>query len=368
MSAPGTGKRIAFVLPNLGGGGAERVALTVIRHLLAQGHSVDLLLLQRAGELLPLVPGDVQVIDLGVSRIGAALYPLARYLRRARPDALHAMMWPLTVVASAAHALARSSARLTLSDHTTVSQHNRGLSRWSRLGLRASVRLFYPRAAGRIVCSHEAAADLARLSGLPSQLFEAVYNPVDLPSPGPVCDTVDRYWQVKPGRRILAMGQFKPEKNFQLLVRAFAKVCAVQPTAKLAIVGDGPERAAVSLAVQQLGLADKVVLPGFALDPWPWFYSADLFVLSSHTEGFGLVLVEALAAGLPVVSTDCDHGPREILENGRFGQLVTPGDSDALAEAILAALQQPPDPERSRDRARQVSGGALKRWQNILLG
>ena len=358
-------KRIAFFLPNMGGGGAERVALASIVDLAGRGHEVDLVLVRAEGELLPLVPPEVHLFDLKSSRIFAALLPLARYLKARRPDALHALMWPVTIVAILAHRLARSRARLMVSDHIAYSKMVRGLR--ERAMLRWTTRRFYPAADFRIVVSADAADDLAALSGIPRDRFEVIYNPVSPPAIIATNPQVEALWG-EADRRIITVGSLKEQKNQALLLRAFAQLRG-HPRAKLMILGEGPLRPMLEGLAAELGVADRVVMPGFALNPWPYLASADLFVLSSDYEGFGIALVEAMYAGLRVISTDCRSGPREILDGGRYGKLVPTGDVAALADAIATTLAEPAEPDRMRERAKVLTGPSrLARYADLLLG
>lgn len=347
-------KRIAIFLPNLGGGGAERVALASAKDLADKGHKVDLVLVRAVGDLLPLVPKDVRVVDLKARRILAAMPPLTRYLREERPDTLHAVMWPVTVVAIMARRLARSSARLVISDQVALSrQVTGGLQR--RL-LEWTTRWLYPLADVRIVCSKTAADDLARLSGIPRDRIEVIYNPISPPKRIASNARVEALWKGK-GPRLITIGSMKDQKNHALLLDAFARVAAKD--ARLMLLGQGPLRAALERQAEALGIADRVIFPGFSVDPWPFLASADLFVLSSDYEGFPLVLAEAMHAGLKVVSTDCVSGPAEMLEGGRHGRLVPCGDAGALAAAINAALAEPSDPAAMRRRAVAMAGPAM---------
>lgn len=359
------GKRMALLLPNLAGGGAERVALAIAEDLLRRGHEVDLLLVEGRGELLDLVPPGARVVDFGKERLRGAIAPLAAYLREERPHGLQAFMWPLTVVAVMAHRLARSDARLVLADHGTLSKQYPDFLR-ARL-LRSTVRFLYPLADARVAVSRGAAGDMAALSGLPAGSFEVVTNPVQLPEPARD-EAVEALWQGA-GERLLTVGNLKAVKNHALLIRAFARLRRHRPKARLMIVGEGGERPALQALARELGVADAVLLPGFVLDPTPYFASADLFVLSSDSEASPLVLVEALNAGLRIVSTDCENGPAEILREGRFGRLVRVGDAKALARAIDRSLAEERQPERQRARAAALSGQAsLRRYEELMLG
>ena len=314
-----------------------------------------------------MLPPQVRMVDLGADRIRDIIVPLRAYLRREQPDGLQALMWPLTIVAVIAHRLARSKARLILADHTALSKHYGYFGKARTWALRASIRHFYPKADARVIVSERAADDLADLAGIPRESIEVIYNPVASPPPGKVAaPEIAALWGE--GARILTIGNLNAEKNHELLIRAFARVAARRP-ATLIIAGEGAMRARLEQVAAEEGVADRVILPGFATDSWSYYLSAELFVLSSDYEGFGLVLVEAMRCGLRIVSTDCEAGPREILDGGKYGTLVPPGDIDALAEAMLAALDAPIDPARQAARVDHLSGPAvLNRYLELMTG
>jgi glycosyltransferase involved in cell wall biosynthesis len=357
---------VAFFLPDMRGGGAERIALNIIRAFVERGLEVDLVLVKAEGELLPLLPPAVRVIDLRSRRLAAAVLPFARYLRRRRPFAVQARMWPLTVVAVLGRLLARSSARLIVSDHTVLS-HQYGDDPRRMRALKWTTRLFYPLADARLLVSEGAADDLARLSGLARDTLTVVYNPVP-PIPAPrVVAGVEAMWG-EGGSRIISIGALKAEKNHLLLISGFARLRR-RRAARLVILGEGELRPALEAHARAEGVEDDVLLPGFVSEPWPYLGSADLFVLSSDFEGFGNVLVEAMRLGLRVVTTDAPTGPAEIVAGGRFGRLVRRGDPKALADAMDAALDEVPQPERQRARADELSGEEpLRRYFDLMTG
>lgn len=359
-----TAGRIALLLPNLGAGGAERVVLTLAEGLLARGDAVDLVLGQARGELMPQVPAGARVIDLKAgSRLRGIVRPLVRYLRQERPAALHASMWPVTCWAVLARTLARSDARLVLTDHTNLSAMHATLGRTHQAALRASMRIAYPTADAVTAVSQGAAADVARLAGLPPERVHAIPNPIPPPTS---CREVAR-WPAD-GPRLLTVGTLKAVKNHALLLRAFAAVAAQRPV-QLAIVGEGALRGELEKLARELKIADRVAFPGFTANPACWYASADLFALSSDYEGFANVLVEAMAHGLPVVSTDCPNGPAEVLAGGRFGRLVPPGDAGALAEALVAGLATPGDHAAQKRRARDFAPAPIiDRYRALLVG
>lgn len=361
-----TARRIAFLLPDLRAGGAERVAVRLMSHFRDAGHEVEFVLMQRAGGLLDEIPEDVRIVDLRAKRVRGAILPLARYFRASKPDVVQARMWPLTIAAIIARRLARSSTRLVVSDHAALSRHFAGRRVMLAL-VGKSIRLFYPRADARLVVAEGLADDLACLSGLPREAFTIVHNPVDAPPAAPAPSAnIEALWG-DAEKRIITVGWLKAQKNQALLIRSFARLAPHR--AKLMILGSGPlERELKALALS-LGIADRVIFPGFAADPWPFYASADLFALSSDYEGYPNVLVEAMRSGLAVVSTDCESGPREILDGGRFGRLVPVGDEKALADALAVELERPHDPDSVRARAEEISGPeTARRYLELLTG
>ena len=356
--------RLAILIPDMHGGGAERVALTLIQGFIERGHEVDLILFRSSGELLELIPAVARIIDLNVKRMRHAVRPLACYLRERRPDALQASMWPVTLIAILARHLAGINCRLLVSDHSNVSAQFPDQP-WRIKMIGWSMRLLYPLADIRLCVSRDVAADLAAISGLKPDLFEAVYNPVPVRTGKPTAE-VEAQWKGR-GRRILSVGALKAQKNHALLLRAFAILYKRKP-ANLIILGKGECRPSLEQMIVELGIGDAVSMPGFALDSTPYYASADAFALSSDFEGFANVLVEAMAAGLPIVSTDCRSGPREVLDEGKYGWLVPVGDAEALAVAMEQALADPPDRELLMIRAQEFRPEiAVERYLELML-
>jgi glycosyltransferase involved in cell wall biosynthesis len=345
------GKRIAILLPDLRAGGAERVNLHLAREeYLTRGYDVDFVMMSASGPLMDEVPEGALVFDLGVMRLRNALWPLVSYLRRERPDALQVSMWPLTCVAVVARALARARCRVVVSDHNTLSVAYAGRGGLHRTALKTTLALTYPHAEARVAVSSGVADDLAALSGMSRSRFEVIHNPIPLPVGADRSTATPHRAPDGSGRRILSVGTLKAQKNHALLIRAFARMVR-QADDHLTIVGEGTLRPDLEALARSEGVEDCVSFPGFTADPGQYYVRSDLFVLSSDYEGFGNVIVEALAHGLPVVSTDCPSGPSEILEDGRYGRLVPVGDAPALASAMEEALSSDHDREALRRRA-----------------
>jgi len=342
----------------LAGGGAERVSVTLATAFRDRGYQVEFVLAEARGELLDACPNDIAIVDLNASKLREVTKPLTKYLRENRPAALLAMMWPLTCIAVASRVLAGVKLKLMLVDHTTLSavtprSRTQALVEW------LTISLAYPLADIRVAVSRGVADDLSRISLLPGSKFKVVYNPVDLA----YLQQTRAYesaalWGSEPGKRILAIGNLKPAKDFPTLLRGF-KAVLERENATLRILGDGPERAELESLGRELGIADRLSMPGYVPDPRPYLQTADLFALSSSREGFALVLVEALASGLRIVSTDCRSGPREILCGETLGRLVPIEDPIALGRAMLEALRNPHTPNPGLDRAREFDVGEI---------
>lgn len=353
------GLRVLIVLPDLAGGGVERQRVRLASLWHAQGAQVRFALLQRKGEFLDFLPQGIEIDDLQVNRIRHAVLPLASLLRRRKPDIVLSAMWPLTTASVVAWILAGRPGRLFLSDHSHLSTASADIGA-SVATISRMMRWSYRFADGVIAVSQGVKEDLCRLSGLAPSRIRVIHNPAatgDAPQRAGASER-ELLWGTGHTHHILSVGKLKPQKDHATLIQAFA-LLPESLGAKLTIIGDGPLRPQLERLVHASGAASRIAMPGFMHDPSPWYRSADLFVLSSTSEGFGNVLVEALECGLPVVSTRCSGGPAEILEDGRFGRLVPPRNPAALAAAMAEALAAPGDREALVARAQAFSADSI---------
>ncbi len=329
---------IAFFLPSLRGGGAQRVIVNLVQGIIERGLPVDMVLAAVDGVFLSHLPPTVRVVDLHARRLIRSLIPLTRYLRRERPRVLVSSMSHANMIALCAARLAGRTTPVVVTVHNTMSESTRQAGRLEPYLLRA----FYPWADRIVAVSGGAADDLARTSGLPRRSIEVVYNPViTAPAMASARRVPDHPW-FAPGAPpvILGAGRLTRQKDFPTLIRAFAELRRSR-IVRLMILGEGEERPNLETLVASLGVTEDVALPGFSENAMACMAGSALFVLSSAWEGLPTVLIEALAAGARVVSTDCPSGPREILQDGRLGALVPVGDASALAVAMAGALDQP---------------------------
>ncbi len=368
---------IALFSPLGRGGGAGHGGITPVvgalgAALCALGLEVTLVTFAPQDPRL-LVPGldpRLGVCNLGVGGRRRHLGMLRAYLRRERPRALLAAGHRANLLAArcAADRGAEGAAtRILLGVHNASSaglQEMGPLRRWGRL---RAMRRWYPRADGVICVSAGVAADLAALVPLPPGRLQVIHNPVVTTEPG---GPPAHPWLADDGPPvILGVGRLTRQKAFATLLRALALV-ATTPPPRLVILGEGGDRGPLLRLAAELGVAERVALPGFVANPRAQMARARLFVLSSDWEGFGNVLVEAMSTGTPVVSTDCPSGPREILRDGALGALVPPGDPAALAAAIDAELRAPGvSADALRARAADFAPARVaERYRVLLLG
>ena len=345
-------KRLAIFIPSLDDGGAQRLILNLSHGFTERGYNTDLVLAQATGAYYSEIPKLVRVVDLKASRVISSLPALVRYLRRERPQAMLCALNYANIIALWAKRLAGVSTSIIVSEHNTLSIAVRNAHLWRQRLMPNLISRFYPWADDIVTVSQGVAKDLSELTGLPKERIKTIYNPVVTPNLAQKAQaSLDHPW-FKAGEPpvVLAVGRLNPQKDFPTLIKAFAQVCQ-NHAARLLILGEGSERPALESLIEKLGLTNQVSLPGFVINPYSYMARAHVFVLSSRWEGLGNVLIEAMYCGTPIISTDCPHGPREILQDGKYGQLVPVGDVAALAQAIKRSLHsrhnQPPLPQES---------------------
>lgn len=357
MNTGGKTPKVAIFLPSLDIGGVERVMLNLAEGLNKAGIEVDLVLTRKVGEFVRKIPNGVQVVDLRSPRVLTSLLPLVHYLRKIKPKALIVAKDYTNVVALVAKMFSSVPTQLVITIHTTPSKHFRYAKNFrERVFIRLLARMLYSRADSIIAVSKGVADDSAKFFRIPLNRINIIHNPVlseEIYSAAK--EPVNHPWFL-PGNPpiILSVGRLTVAKDYGTLIKAFYKI-RQQRQVRLVILGDGEEKQGLLRLIRLLKLENDVWLPGFVDPPYPYLARASVFVLSSIWEGFPTVIVEALALGVPVVSTNCPSGPNEILDNGRFGVLVPVGDAEKLANAILRTLNNPPDPERLKERAKQFS-------------
>ena len=320
--------------------------LNLAEGLADQGCHVDLVLVKSRHAQLDDLPDKINVVRLPSNHTFSSLLALSNYLKKNRPDALLAAKNRANQVAVLARRLSGMSVRVGLRMGTTTTVALQGKSTFKKWSWYLPMRWLYPKADAIIAVSAGVAEDLMRITGLDSRRITVIANPVITPR-------VDRLANVEPEHPwlqdkavpvIIGAGRLTRQKDFPTLIKAFARLHAKRRY-RLIILGEGKDKALLTNLAEQLKVAGDLDFPGFVDNPYAYMNSADLFVLSSIWEGSPNVLTEAMGLGIPVVSTDCPSGPREILQNGRYGPIVKMGDDRSMAEAMESVLADPPRPD-----------------------
>ena len=308
---------IAFLTPALGNGGTGKIRIHLANELVQRGIRVDLLLGRLEGPYVSALNNGMHVVDLGTSHAITCLPRLIHYVLKERPTALITDRIRVAVAALRARRLANmKSLSLFNSVHISLSEKLKHLTPGKQKSERASIgRVFHP-TDGIIAVSKGIAEDITRTFNIPCHKVHVIYNPVIAPEIFLLAqERINLPWRDNERHPvILSAGRLEPPKDYDTLIRAFANLHRRRPC-RLIILGEGKERPPrLESLVKDLGLSENdVSLPGFVTNPYAYMSQSDLFVMSSTAEGFGKVLVEALALGIPVVASDCPFGPREIL-------------------------------------------------------
>ncbi|MEO0458093.1 MAG: glycosyltransferase [Cyanobacteria bacterium P01_A01_bin.114] len=340
---------MSLFIPNLDGGGAERVMLHLAEGFAARGFDVDLVVAQAQGAYLSKIPGTVRLINLDAKSPLLLFKTLAlkQYLQHEQPAFLISTL-DIFNAATWAKRLAGVKTQVIMCVQTNLSQQFRDRHgaliqkfKW------AMVQQFYPWADAIVTASAGVARDLAKNAKIPLQQMTVIHNPVVTPDFSQKAqEALEHPWFAADQPPVLlGVGRIVKQKSFATLIRAFARVRQCRP-ARLMILGEVDPREPqvkpeLERLIEQFDLQDDILFLGFVENPYAYMAKANVFVLSSIYEGFGNVVAEAIAAGTPVVSTDCESGPAEILDHGQYGELVPVGDDEAMAEAIVTMLERP---------------------------
>jgi len=370
---------VSILLPDLTSGGAEQCFLIIAKHLVDQGYKVHLLVWEPKGALLKQVPKEVELVILPTSSLWQrfivnalakpsfispihqiallskksrhALPSLRHYLKQHQPNVMIAALPYANILAVWARS-ASPSTRIIVSERTMLSFQVIQAKRWRRRQLIKAAGAIYPAADGVVCVSQATADDLHQHAGLDRKLLHVIYNPVVTPELLAMAEqSLDHPWfQEHQPPVILAAGRLHPVKDYPTLLQAFALARQQQPM-RLVILGEGELLDELQQLAKQLGIDHDVRFTGFVTNPFQYMKRAAMLVLSSRFEGLPGVLIQALACGTPVISTDCPGGSSEILDQGRYGTLVPVADPQALAQAILHTLHNPMDSKLLKQRS-----------------
>ena len=346
---------ISLFIPALNGGGAQKVVVNLANAFIElTDHPIHVVLARKEGEFLNDLRLEVQVIDLGTKRASRSIRALAKYMREYRPKAVVSSLNYANIVCVFASLLSGKPCKILLREDNVVRKPSgKMLVRVRRNLMIQLMKMFYPRSDNIVAISDSVLQTIEEAGIKVKEKAVVIGNPITVPLPEPGAVSIDWLPDPRPPF-ICSVGRLAEQKGFDTLLSAFAKLKNTK--LHLVILGEGELRNTLISQAEELKIKDRVHMPGFVRNPMSVVSEAEAFVLSSRWEGFGNVLVEALATGVPVVSTNCPGAPRDILENGSHGHLVPYDDPEALAEGINQALEQPAGtPETRMSRAADFS-------------
>ena len=353
-------RHIVLFVPSLGAGGAEKSALQLAKEFTLRGVRVTVVTAHESlGTSLSPLP-SIRLVKLRTTRTIFAVARLSALIRAERPSVVISFMDHANVVSLLAQLFARTSTKVVVSVRSSELYSDN-----AQRTLRANVllwltRILYRRSDAIHCVSHDTARLLSRKLNVPDHKLHVIPNPVDIvgiekkarmPLPLVPLNTAKPF--------LLGVGRLHPQKDFETLLRALRILNQEErDPLPLIILGEGPEEARLKNLTVQLGLSNVVLFLGFAKNPMPFFRATAAFVLSSRFEGWPGALIEAMACGAPVIASDCQSGPSEILADGRWGRLVPPDDPESLARAIRETLDSPDHPDTAC-RARDFEAGLV---------
>ncbi|NOI14345.1 glycosyltransferase [Vibrio hepatarius] len=331
--------KIFFRISKLGFGGAEQVFLSLAREFSKRGGiSICFVVDQIDSDNVKTAINEGHLVhSLNASRTMKSIVPLAKFIKQEQPDVIISAYTDTNAAAILSASLCGMSSRVIVSEHASLFEHWQNKSRLKKLILKSYVSYLYRLSTSVICVSKGLSGQVAQLMGS-TRRVKTIYNPVRSFS----VNTVEKQ-HANTTKQLIAVGRVAEPKDYSTLIRAVAKLNETSDY-HLTIVGgifSQSEFAKVTAVIEQLNIQDKVTFAGYTDKVEDYYREADIFVMSSAWEGFGNVIVEAMSLGLPVVSTDCNYGPAEILENGKYGRLVSVGDSEALAAAIFQETLHP---------------------------
>ena len=339
-------KRLSIFIPSLMGGGAERVMVILANEFYLRGVNVDLVLSKSIGPyLLDIHPG-VRIVNLNSKRLFFSIIPLVKYMREERPKVMLTALNTANVIAIIARIISRVKFKLVISERAVTSDAIKDNPLMRAKLVPFLMRMTYQKADAIVAVSFGVSDDLVNKFNLSNKNIHVVYNPVVTKQLIKLSnEKFDHEWfgnEKVPV--ILAVGRLTSQKNFALLIKSFSLLLKNRE-ARLIILGKGELQKELENLTIELNIRDKVSFPSFVKNPFMWMKNSSLFVLSSDYEGLPGTLIQAMACGTPVVSTDCPSGPKEILENGQWGRLVPMRNVEALSQAMMKTLDEDTHPD-----------------------
>lgn len=356
-------KKVAFVIPSLAGGGAERVVTTILRNINKDLFDLYIILVSKEGVYLSQIPSHVKIISLNSNRVRYSFVHLTKALNRYRPDVILSTLEHMNLALLMLRPLLKNKPKILIREANTPSKVSSSLSPLRRKIRQYLYNTIYNKADVIIAQCEEMKTDMTNYLGLDGNKIKVIYNPLDIK--GIVMQTEGESPYAPNRINFLAVGRLAYQKAFDVLLDAFSIVIDKLPNTYLTILGEGELKTELLDQAKKLGIEKKVAFEGFKDNPYIYYYHADTYVLSSRWEGFPNTLLEALACKTKVVATNCKSGPKEILGDNEYGLLAKVNDPISLAENMIKSIAMG---NRSKDRAEYFSVDKIvKEYEKLFL-
>lgn len=360
--------KVAFLLNNLSGGGAERVVVTLSNKLAQKGHTVDLVLARATGPFMASVSSDVRVIELFGRRMLYAIPSLVWILNRKKYDVVISGLDQPNIALLISKWFATSRTKFVVTEHNHPVASNAGAKKLIWRTVRSLRSLLYRHSDHVIAVSQVARQALISNFSVKPENCTAIYNSVDVKKAMQLASQkIHHKWFDENCKVFVAVGRLTLQKNYPLMLRAL-KIARRSADVRLLILGEGSERPSLKNLVSELGLEESVQLLGFQDNPFSYIGRSSGLLMTSDWEGLPTVLIEAMACGITPVSTDCPSGPSELLGKSEYGYLVPMGDADLFAGAMLEAVNYPKPAKLLTERAQGFSPDRVAQNYENLFG
>ncbi|WP_181793862.1 glycosyltransferase [Garciella nitratireducens] len=355
--------KLAIIVPSLRGGGAERVVTNIVSNINKNKFDITLILVKKEGPYINLIPENVSIVDLDSDRVRYSIFKLIRELNYCKPDVVLSTLGHLNLALLIIRPLLKGNPKIIIREANTPSKSLSKLSSIRKIIFRYLYKKLYPKTDLIIAQCKDMKNDIIETFNIDRNKIQYIYNPLDIENIRKNMKDKNPYDQNK--INLLAVGRLTYQKGYDVLINAFNIVANNIPNVTLTILGDGELKEELQNQADKLGILDKISFTGFKDNPYPYYYYGDTYILSSRWEGFPNSLLEALACGCKVVSTDCKSGPREILEDNEYGILVPTDDYISLSEGIIKSINSE---NKSRDRAKMFDiNKIIKEYEKVFI-
>ncbi len=338
-------QKIAFFIPKLTYGGAERVIIDIANNLSKRGYLIDIVLAKGGNIYLEEISPSVNIINLNCKSTILSIFSLSKYIKKYSPNGIISALSHANCVALLSRKIMNKNIKVVVSERNISYRNTLNKIGFKRIILDLLIKYLYPEAKCIVTVSEGVRESIIDTYKFKRNQVKAIFNPCDfkkinkLKSKSISNYEINNAFKSENQKIILSVGSLTIQKNYSLLIKAF-KIVRREINCKLIILGEGPERSKLEELCRNLGIDSKsIFFPGFIANPFPYMKDCDLYVMSSLWEGLPNVLIQALACNCKIISTDCDAGPREILEDGKWGRLIKVNDLNELANAMIEELR-----------------------------